>query len=367
MNIKIVEEPYYPRECAILLSRMLAAEDSFPETGKFSHLDTFFKKIEREYPSRLSKITDLLVPYRTVSEYVWNHMTVPQERLQFYFSSLPESQLIPGHILVSMDRTSIDAATLPPEQRHPVIASFLQNCFVMNEKAVTPPDEAGLMEWLDRQPVSAQDKWNCMMLYQRTEEFQRECRGILSEAERLYREQRPVWESAIGNTVLRLRCHIEEKGIGYLAEHFHIQNNSDNLVIYPSLSGFNMLSLTNFEYPDCRLISTDFLDVGYATEEIMASSDLDSSEIEPLNLQLKALGDRRRLEILTILRQGPLCGQEIADKVGLTPATVSHHMNELINRSFVTIVKEGTRINYLYSPEGMEALLRHLRRQFPEK
>lgn len=59
----------------------------------------------------------------------------------------------------------------------------------------------------------------------------------------------------------------------------------------------------------------------------------------------KALGDVNRLRIVMMLAGGELSGQEIAEKTGLTPATVSHHMNVLRN---VTLVRSRREKNTIF-------------------
>ena len=43
----------------------------------------------------------------------------------------------------------------------------------------------------------------------------------------------------------------------------------------------------------------------------------------------KVLADVTRIRILLVLTDGPLHGLDIAEKIGITPATVSHHMKKL--------------------------------------
>lgn len=43
----------------------------------------------------------------------------------------------------------------------------------------------------------------------------------------------------------------------------------------------------------------------------------------------KVIGDLTRLRILMVLKEKPLCGMEIAERVGVTTATISHHMQKL--------------------------------------
>ena len=49
----------------------------------------------------------------------------------------------------------------------------------------------------------------------------------------------------------------------------------------------------------------------------------------------KTIGDPTRLRIIKLLSQGPLHGQAIAGKLGLTPATITHHLKKLRDTNVV--------------------------------
>jgi len=55
----------------------------------------------------------------------------------------------------------------------------------------------------------------------------------------------------------------------------------------------------------------------------------------------KALADTQRRKILTMLRKSELPAGEIAQRLGVTPATVSHHLAKLKNADLVRTRREG--------------------------
>ncbi|MFK9091116.1 metalloregulator ArsR/SmtB family transcription factor [Bacillus salipaludis] len=59
----------------------------------------------------------------------------------------------------------------------------------------------------------------------------------------------------------------------------------------------------------------------------------------------KALGDLTRVRIIALLRQGPLNGQAIAEKLGLKPPTITHHIAKLRD---VGLIKERRDKNTIY-------------------
>lgn len=67
---------------------------------------------------------------------------------------------------------------------------------------------------------------------------------------------------------------------------------------------------------------------------------------------LKALGEPRRVEILQLLRKGPLAVGEIAAQVDVTQQAVSQHLAVLGQAGLVEARREGTRSVYAVRPDG---------------
>jgi DNA-binding transcriptional ArsR family regulator len=61
---------------------------------------------------------------------------------------------------------------------------------------------------------------------------------------------------------------------------------------------------------------------------------------------LKALSDKSKFEIIRSLKVSPKYKLEIAEQLGLTPATMSHHMNVLRTCGFIGITKQAGRVYY---------------------
>lgn len=55
---------------------------------------------------------------------------------------------------------------------------------------------------------------------------------------------------------------------------------------------------------------------------------------------LRALGDETRLRVVALLERRPHYGEELAEFLGLTPATISHHLKQLRNAGLVDSRRE---------------------------
>ncbi|GAB4234301.1 MAG: hypothetical protein Kow00109_07310 [Acidobacteriota bacterium] len=78
---------------------------------------------------------------------------------------------------------------------------------------------------------------------------------------------------------------------------------------------------------------------------------------------LAALGSEPRLQILRLLlRAHPegLVVNEIQRETGITPSTLSHHLEKLRHEGLVTVQREGTFLRYRAHTAHLEELLRFL-------
>ena len=84
---------------------------------------------------------------------------------------------------------------------------------------------------------------------------------------------------------------------------------------------------------------------------------------EKVLLIAKALGDRRRYEILKRLGEcrDPIACGAVRDCTRIDPATLSHHMKELELAGLVEVVREGKFASYVLRRDVLEAFFRRLK------
>jgi DNA-binding transcriptional ArsR family regulator len=88
---------------------------------------------------------------------------------------------------------------------------------------------------------------------------------------------------------------------------------------------------------------------------------MDEDEALQVALRLKAIADPTRVRLMSMLLSAPegeACGCDLAPAVGLTDATVSHHLSQLLKAGLVTRERRG--MNVWYSPDraALGALIR---------
>ena len=74
---------------------------------------------------------------------------------------------------------------------------------------------------------------------------------------------------------------------------------------------------------------------------------------------LKQIADKTRFDILRFIKSKPAYGSEIAEHLGITTATVSHHMGTLYAAGLINIYKENSRIYYSINTDNIEKYIRY--------
>lgn len=76
-------------------------------------------------------------------------------------------------------------------------------------------------------------------------------------------------------------------------------------------------------------------------------------------LRLKALADPVRVKIMSVLfgaQAGAVNGGELAEAIGLTESTISHHLTQLRRAGFVTSERRGMHVFHRPAPDALGAL-----------
>ncbi|WP_042472933.1 ArsR/SmtB family transcription factor [Bacillus ndiopicus] len=82
-----------------------------------------------------------------------------------------------------------------------------------------------------------------------------------------------------------------------------------------------------------------------------------SGKISDVNITtLSALSEANRMNIVELLRQGPLTVGEIADNLGLKQPQTSKHLKVLSDNGIVEVQAEANRRIYKLRPEPFQAL-----------
>lgn len=86
-----------------------------------------------------------------------------------------------------------------------------------------------------------------------------------------------------------------------------------------------------------------------------------------LDLALRALADGNRREILRVIRTDPQPVGAVADEVGLSQQTTSHHLGVLRRAGLAVSRRDGTRHLFALDTDGLAAVRSYLDDFWPAK
>ncbi|SJM69010.1 helix-turn-helix transcriptional regulator [Gulosibacter sp. 10] len=86
-----------------------------------------------------------------------------------------------------------------------------------------------------------------------------------------------------------------------------------------------------------------------------------------LDLALRALADGNRRAILRVIRSAPQPVGAIAEELGLSQQTASHHLGVLRKAGLAVATREGTRHLYAVETDGLAAVRSYLDDFWPSR
>ncbi len=97
--------------------------------------------------------------------------------------------------------------------------------------------------------------------------------------------------------------------------------------------------------------------------EPLAAGVVNPDDALAVALRLKALADPVRVQLMSMLLAQPdhgICTCDLAPAVGLTEATISHHLKQLRDAGLVEGTRKGTNVFYRPQRDCLAALVRVL-------
>lgn len=96
----------------------------------------------------------------------------------------------------------------------------------------------------------------------------------------------------------------------------------------------------------------EWINIGMYTEQFPKSS----IQRERVKKFLKILSDNKRFEMIELLGEKSWYGYELAEKLGITPPTVSYHVNSLLDLNLVYFERENNKTYYHLNKDKLKEL-----------
>lgn len=233
-------------------------------------------------------------------------------------------------------------------------------------KDTIPQDFQGLLDYLEQAEYTPEQKWQIQRVFRHPREYWEKLEPALMAAMEALKESRELWQPLVDSFVREWEERLFGIGIyEYVRREaaFDFEENPLGVSLLPSLMHMGLLSwsmrMEDEDNPPCEDVCRMGLAVSLAGLGNLLVGGKSNKQIADA---LKILSDESKLEILSLLKERRYYGGELARKLKLTTATISHHMSILVGNGLVTISKEMNRVYYALNEATIEKLLEDTRK-----
>lgn len=233
-------------------------------------------------------------------------------------------------------------------------------------KNTIPQDFQGLLDYLEQAEYTPEQKWQIQGVFRHPREYWEKLEPALLAAMEVLKESRELWQPLVDSFVREWEERLFGIGIyEYVRREtaFDFEENPLGVSLIPSLMHMGLLSwstrMEDEDNPPCEDVYRMGLAVSLAGLGNLLVGGKSNKQIADA---LKILSDESKLEILSLLKERRYYGGELARKLKLTTATISHHMSILVGNGLVTISKEMNRVYYALNEATIEKLLEDTRK-----
>lgn len=204
-----------------------------------------------------------------------------------------------------------------------------------------------MISFLDQSGLEASAKWKLFHLLQQPKKHMLQLVHIVNANKEAY--YKAVSEIAKPLAKLLDRFTVSANDLNSKSLHETLDKLLQASNVFPSLV-----------FPLLQLFHDDICYYGLLSELVIQYGKDRQQSKEALLQKLKALSDSSKLEILISLKISPKYNLEIAQQLGLTPATMSHHMSVLLNCGLVGVEKKDGKVYYHLQKENIGNLIQEL-------
>lgn len=213
---------------------------------------------------------------------------------------------------------------------------YLDQLFSKEDRLSLEP----ILDLLNKQDIDNNIKWNFLLLFQNPKYYIEKFINLINGFLPIYNELKEQYKERYKDFLIWIESKINKFGVDFINKYLKILNLQEFDKVHLSYSLFGMITTnidtsTNECYVYLGILFQDYV------EQMISKLD-----IEKHLMVFKVFSDKTRFEIIKILIEEENFGQEIAEKLNISTATVSYHMDYLLGASLVEIKKRGRKVFY---------------------
>jgi DNA-binding transcriptional ArsR family regulator/Txe/YoeB family toxin of Txe-Axe toxin-antitoxin module len=335
------------------------------------------KKLKETYISKYNiSFQSAIAFFDTVDKIITDTnglLSKEQPQISFYFSPVGGNSFTLANLvlLISQDDINETAASifdysikLSQEEINQRFSDILLNNI---ESGLTNPSFKDVITLIEGTEASIEEKWNKQQMYINRQKHLPKVVELLKKSERVlskyYKQLEPCIEEYYEFWSRRLAEANIFEDLYNAFQLSIISENPKGTMIIPNIINFSQITFHSSYVAGTEAYVYDHIRMAILIGDKLSMNAIASSNIygDYALKCLKLISDKSKLDILTMIKDNKTYGAELARKLNLTTATISHHMSSLMDCRLVTVETDNKRIYYSTNKETISALLDYLK------
>ncbi|MBQ7172023.1 MAG: winged helix-turn-helix transcriptional regulator [Clostridia bacterium] len=243
--------------------------------------------------------------------------------------------------------------------------SLLLDRFPMPESDAAVESYAEFFNFISLLPVSSELKWELCSFYNSFEQVRDTVADLILEAGEIYVEEYETVKHHVEWFTANYKMTGMTEPLRFLSENYPeiTPKEPDVLYIVPSVTAADS---ADYLMGYTGKTVCDFFYTGVLSLPLRQIAEKPFDEKE-LCRALRVLGDPSKFEILRQTAGKPVYGLQLSRSLGISTATVSHHVSQLSEQGLIREQREANRVYYRANTEQLLRLADQLNRIFREK
>lgn len=302
------------------------------------------------------RVDELLNKLSEVEERMRPYIDVSNERVLFYFKTFAGDDICRANILCQGASYMKKEDSLEKQKQQLVrylkeIATddTLELILTKNDLQVHHYEDETTYTLLERmEQLECEDavKWSILYLINHAEELVEELFTLIEPIKAKLKEFEMILSPLMEQCAAYWEEYFKTETIQILIGNFYgvAENSYEEMVTYirPQIMKCDYVL---FYGNDETMGDYHIMEIGIAFDKNYRAKKCRMTNEQICN-GLKLLSDHSKFEILKQINGTKAYGQELASKLNLSTATISHHMNSLMEFGFITIEKKEKKIYY---------------------
>jgi len=348
MRYKINYEPLYEDECNDILSYIINDKSIKTDMNEMiTNRGSKYKSVITQYFKQSIELEKYIKKHITFS--MPGYETTGQQLAEFLFRERDITKYLFAKATFYCNYFANETSA---DKEIAILATVDGDLILSILEMDTPPPPITYSEFftlLDKCQTSDENKLDAMRMYHNFDLYLGYYTAITTQVKELILAHRPNIIAEM--TPLMDRMNTEAQTI--VRDEFNVTLDDKQLYsVYPSIYRVNSASLMTVGYAEKAPFTIGFhmLDLNDLFKDTKTAG-------EDAEAFLKCISDSTKLSILKLLKDSPMYGSQLAEKLSCTGANISHHASALLSLGLVHYEKENNRI---YIHLDKEKIIRHI-------